>query len=479
MSNISSPVFVLIKNATVLTVDPQSQVLENTDILVKDGKIAALGQDLSTPFEDSVSVIDAQGCIVTPGFVDGHHHMWQQLLRGIATDWSLFDYTVNMRTIYGSLYTSEDVYLSTYVAALSLINNGVTSVLEHCHIINSPDHADAAVRALQDAGIRGTFCYGFYANPPLADQPDQKNFSHSLRLSDAARIRDKYFGRNDPADQLLTFGIAPDEPESLPIEETISQIKQSRDLGARLITMHVAMGPYDLARRGVVQQLADSGILGPDLVFSHGASFTNSELKAIQKSGASIVGTPDTELQMGMGFPIVFPAFDQGCRTCLGIDITSNQGNDFIAQMRLALQAQRALENEQAFPLSTSRKTSEVLRMGTLGGAEAMRMENLIGSVTVGKRADLVLVRCDDIENTPIGNPVGSVVFHSSVKDIDTVMIDGKIMKQNGKLTVDWGKLRDEVIRRADHIKADASKFNLSEAREKWRRIFQIETDNE
>ncbi|KPA35362.1 cytosine deaminase, partial [Fusarium langsethiae] len=99
MSNISSPVFVLIKNATVLTVDPQSQVLENTDILVKDGKIAALGQDLSTPFEDSVSVIDAQGCIVTPGFVDGHHHMWQQLLRGIATDWSLFDYTVNMRTI--------------------------------------------------------------------------------------------------------------------------------------------------------------------------------------------------------------------------------------------------------------------------------------------------------------------------------------------------------------------------------------------
>ncbi|KAF5683510.1 putative cytosine deaminase [Fusarium denticulatum] len=345
MSNTPSPNFALIKNATVLTVDPLHGTLANSDILIQDDRIVAIGQALPNPPESNITIIDGQECIVTPGFVDGHHHMWQQLLRGVATDWSLFDYTVNMRTIYGSLYTPEDVYLSTYVAALSLINNGVTSVLEHCHIINSPDHADAAVRALQDAGIRGTFCYGFYANPPLPDQVDARSFSHNLRLSDAARIRDKLFGQNDPAEQLLTFGVAPDEPESLPIEETITQIKQSRELGARIITMHVAMGPYDLARRQVVQSLANKGILGPHLVFSHGSSFTESELQAIKESGASIVGTPDTELQMGMGFPIVFQASDRGCRTCLGIDSTSNQGYDFIAQMRLALQAGRAQEN--------------------------------------------------------------------------------------------------------------------------------------
>jgi cytosine/adenosine deaminase-related metal-dependent hydrolase len=475
MSKALSPNFILIRNATVLTVDPRNGTLENSDILIKDDRIVAIGQTLPKPSESNVTIIDAQGCIVTPGFVDGHHHMWQQLLRGIATDWSLFDYTVNMRTIYGSLYTPEDVYLSTYVAALSLINNGVTSVLEHCHIINSPDHADAAVRALQDAGIRGTFCYGFYANPPLPNQPDQKAFSHMPRLSDAARIRDKYFGENDAAEQLLTFGIAPDEPESLPIEETIAQIRQSRELGARIITMHVAMGPYDLARRQIVQYLANEGMLGPDLVFSHGSSFTEGELQAIKESGASIVGTPDTELQMGMGFPIVFQAFDRGCHTCLGIDITSNQGNDFIAQMRLALQARRAQENEQAFPLSINRKTTGVLRMGTMGGAEVMRMEDLIGSITVGKKADLILIRCDDIENMPVGDPVGSVVFHSSVKDIDTVIIDGKIKKRNGKLTVDWERLREEVIRRADRIKADAAKIDLTAAKKRWMDIFHVE----
>ncbi|RBQ70440.1 hypothetical protein FVER14953_12253 [Fusarium verticillioides] len=432
------------------------------------------GQALPNPPEGNITIIDGQGCIVTPGFVDGHHHMWQQLLRGVATDWSLFDYTVNMRTIYGSLYTPEDVYLSTYVAALSLFNNGVTSVLEHCHTINSPDQADAAVRALHDAGIRGTFCYGFYANPPLPDQPDPRGFFHASRLSEAARIKNKFFGQNDPVEQLVTFGVAPNEPESLPIEDTITQVEQSRELGERIITMHVAMGPYDLARRQVEQSLANKGILGPDLVFSHGSSFTASELQAIKESDASIVGTPDTELQMGMGFPIVFQASDQGCRTCLGIDITSNQGNDFIAQMRLALQARRPQENDQGFPLSIKRKTEDVLRMGTLGGAEVMRMEDLIGSIAVGKKADLVLIRCDDIENIPVGDPVGSVVFHSSEKDIDTVIIDGNIKKWNGKLTVDWERLKEEVILRADRIRTEASKIDLTAARRRWMYIFHL-----
>ncbi|KAF4457107.1 putative cytosine deaminase [Fusarium austroafricanum] len=474
MANSSSVDYVLIKNATVLTVDAERGNLENCDILIKDDLITAIGQDLPQP-QGSVDIIQAQGCIVTPGFVDGHHHMWQQLLRGIATDWSLFDYMIHLRSIYGSLYTAEDVYLSTYVAALSLINNGVTSVLEHCHIINSPDHADAAVRALKDAGIRGTFCYGFYPNPPLPDQEQEKfeKFSHSARLDDAARVRTKYFGQNDAAEQLLTFGTAPDEPEAQPIEETIAQIKQSRNIGARIITMHVALGPYDLAHRQVVQHLADEGILGPDLVFSHGASFTDSEFNALKESGAAIVSTPDTELQMGMGFPIAFPATDRGCHACLGIDITSNQGNDFIAQMRLALQARRAQENEQSFPLSINRKTGDVLRLGTLGGAEVMRMENLIGSITVGKKADLVVIRCDDIESIPVGDPVGSVVFHSSMKDIDTVIIDGKIKKQDGKLVMDWEKVKEDVVRRSEGIKKDAAKFDLAAIRQKWLDVFQ------
>lgn len=475
MATTLSSDFLLIRGSTILTVDPENGNLDNCDILIHKDRIAAIGQNLQTPLTSEATVIDAQGCIIIPGFVNGHHHMWQQLLRGIATDWSLFDYLVNMRNLYGSLYTPEDVYLATYVAALSLLNNGVTTVLEPCHIINSPEHADAAVKALKDAGIRGTFCYGFYPNTgpsgDVASEGKSSDFPYSARLVDAARVRKQHFARNDPAEELLTFGIAPNEPESQSVEQTINEIAESRQLGARIITMHLAMGPSDGAHRQVVQQLDDAGCLGPDLVFSHGASLTDSEMEAIQTSEAGLVGTPDTELQMGMGFPAVFRARDKGCRTCLGLDITSNQGNDFIAQMRLALQAQRAQENEKGFPISIARKTSEVLRMGTLGGSEVMQPENLIGSISVGKKADLVILRCDDIETIPVLDPTSTVVFHSSSRHIDTVIVDGKIKKQHGELVADWLSLRDEVRRRAGEIQSQAAGYDISSIREKWFKI--------
>ncbi|KAJ4315953.1 hypothetical protein N0V84_008087 [Fusarium piperis] len=463
--------FILIKAATIITVNFEEDILEDCDILIQGDRIVAFGKNLSQPEGLTGEIIDGTDSIVIPGFVDGHHHMWQQMLRGVATDWSLLDYMINMRSVYGSLFTPEDVYLSTYVGALSLLNNGITTVLDHCHIINSPDHADAAVRALKDAGIRGTFCYGFYANPPSDDSGASSanaDFSHAERLADAARIRDKYFGDNHPGRQLLTFGIAPNEVEAQEFEDTAREIAEARDLGARIVTMHVAHGPMDLLHKRTVQKLAEAGALHSDLVFAHGASLTDSEIREICISGAGVVSTPDTELQMGMGFPVAFRASDGGCRAGLGIDITSNQGNDFIAQMRLALQTQRAMENEKRVPLTVSRKTSEILRMATIGGAEVMRIDDLVGCLVAGMKADVVMIKCNDIESSPVASATGAVVFNASVGHIDTVIVDGQVRKRNGKLVADWEPLRDELRHRAAAIKAEAAGHDLEAARERW-----------
>ncbi|GKU22892.1 unnamed protein product [Fusarium langsethiae] len=473
----SSSTYILIQNATVLS-DGDSPVLPSHDILIRNDRIIAVGQNLTEPSDGGLTRIAAGGAIAMPGFVDGHHHMWQQLLRGIATDWTLFDYLVNIRNMYGGIFTPDDVYLATYSAALSLLNNGVTTVLEHCHIINSPAHADAAVRALKDAGIRGTFCYGFYENPFMpglsSAETHLPDFTPDARNADAARVRKQYFGSNDPAQELLTFGTAPDEPEALPVEKTMEAIRKSRELGARLITMHVAMGPCDAAHRHIVQQLADADLLGPDLVFSHGASFTESELDAINASGAGIVGTPDTELQMGMGFPVVFRAKDAGCHACLGIDITSNQNNDFMAQMRLALQVQRALQNKQGgYPIKIARKTSEVLRMGTLGGAEVLQLDHIIGTLEVGKKADILLISRDDIDSLPTNDIVGSVVFHTSPSHIHTVIVDGKIKKTGGKLVEDVTEIRERVQKRGAEMMAQTCEHDLADSRQKWLQLLQ------
>ncbi|KAJ6151371.1 hypothetical protein N7470_007965 [Penicillium chermesinum] len=460
-----------------MAIDATAGVLSNCDVLLENDAIRATGPNLDVPSDVSLTVIDATNCIVVPGFVNGHHHLWQHLIRGVSTDWSLFDYLVSIRSLYGSVYTADDVELAYYAGALDLLNNGVTCILEHSHIINSPEHADAAIRGLKKAGIRGTFCYGFYENPPIdgchVPGVDLNKFDQAQRVRDARRVREVHFTNNNPAEELLTFGIAPTEPESQPLDETVRQILLSRDLGARITTMHVAMGPYDTAHQEVVQHLANEHILGPDLVFSHGASLTDSELDSIRSTGAGVVSTPDTELQMGMGFPVAFRATDKGCNACLGLDITSNQGNDFMTQMRLALQVQRAVDNQGGLPLAIRRKTAEVLRMGTLGGAEVLRVDHLVGSIAVGKKADLVIFRCDDISTLPVHDPTATVIFHTSSANIDTVIVNGRIVKKDGRLVgADWPSVRSAVLSQSERIKAQAAKVDLGAARAKWLEVF-------
>lgn len=174
------------------------------------------------------------------------------------------------------------------------------------------------------------------------------------------------------------------------------------------------------------------------------------------------------------GILIVWKAADLACRACLGLDITSNHGTDFMTQMRLALQTQRARENEQTVHRDVRRKTADVLRMATLGGAEVMQMESLIGSIVPGKKADLVIFRCDDINTVLVVGPVGTVVFHATPDNIDTVIIDGKIVKQDGQLLgVDWQSLRDQIVRRSGRLRDQAAKVDMGKAEFQFRSLFE------
>ncbi|KAK4939291.1 hypothetical protein LTR10_020380 [Elasticomyces elasticus] len=433
----------LIKNATVISVDDTIGIQMNSDILVQDGLIKDIGPNLIS--RHNGEVFDATDCIVSPGFVDTHHHMWQQLIRGVTTDWSLANYLDNIRNIYGSLYTPDDVYTANHFAALDLINNGITTVIDHCHILNSSKHTDAAIKGLKDAGIRGTWCYGFYRNPGRSDLPGfdpdittPAGFDHQARRQDAKRAREEHFPENNPEKQLLTFGGAPTEAEGMTEEALRDEIDFFRSIGARVVTMHVAIGNYAAS------------------------SFTDSELDLIKNTGSGISATPETELQMGMGHPIAFRAAEVGCHVGLGIDITSNQSNDMLALMRLLLQAERGKrhrENPGTVPIDIQPKSEEALYMATMGGAKSIGLDHIIGSITPGKRADLVITRCDDMNVVPVTKPVGALMYNAHVGNIDTVLINGKIVKKDGKVVgVDWPKLREDVRTRTARMLDIAAK---------------------
>jgi cytosine/adenosine deaminase-related metal-dependent hydrolase len=452
-----SPDPVLIRNARILSMVDGAQELRG-DILIEDGRIAALGVVKAPP---DAETLDAKGAIVMPGFVDCHRHVWQTQLRTAAGDWSLFDYLARMRLLYSAFYTPEDVYLGNYVGALEAINAGITTLVDHCHILNSPEHTTEAVRGLSDAGTRAIFCYGLFSNPkshvPFVVETDQ-----SWRHADARRLRAETLASDDAR---ILFGLAPNEPEGASDEVLAADLRLARDLDAHAISCHVAMGAYDGGRQ-VVRKLHAAGLLDARLLFVHGASLTDEEFDLIAAAGAGICSTPETELQMGMGDPIAFKARAAGARASLGIDIVSNYSGDMFSQMRMMIQSARARANAAVAsrgraPRAITIPAREVLRLATLGGAESLHLESRIGTLELGKQADLILIRTDTIAMTPATDATAAVIFNASAADVDSVMVAGRWLKRGGVLLgVDWPQTRARLERSAERVLTAAGEID-------------------
>ncbi|KAL1901057.1 hypothetical protein Sste5346_002124 [Sporothrix stenoceras] len=475
----------MFRNATVISVDETIGTVPNCDVYVEDGVIKEVGPKLELPpsGKADVEVIDATNAILSPGFVDTHRHMWQTQLRTITGDFTLTDYVVNIRNRYGSTYTPDDVFLGNLCGALESLDSGITCVLDHSHIMNSPAHSDAAVEGLKASRIRGCFCYGLYVNPATSDPATSKGTQRAeqtaeeeraegkWRYNDAARLRKTAFSPSNSPTDLLRFGFAPTEVERAPLEQSVDELLYGRSLGAALITAHVALGTYDMGSH-IVRGLAERNLLGPDLVFSHGTCLAPDEIQAISQAGSSISSTPDTELQMGMGRPIAIAAEAQGCTTSLGVDIVSNSPGDMFVQMRLLLQSQR-YANDGDLPPAPTKMTvtcAEVLRIATLGGAKAMGVGEVTGSITPGKKADLLLTRCDSLRMTPVHQPEVALVLYANSSDIDSVFVDGvrvkkdgKILPASGRAELDWPVLRERLRASAAGIMERSNLIPLDE----------------
>lgn len=432
------------------------------DLLVEGERIAAVGPGLKAA---DAEVIDARDCVILPGLVDAHRHVWQTALRTVAADWSLFDYAVGIRYGYAGWYRPEDVYLGNLVGALEALDAGVTTVVDHCHVLHSPEHADAALAGLREAGIRAVFCYGTFESPAhaIGVAPPPRDW----RPADARRVRRELLAADEA---LVRFGLAPAEAEIMPFDLLAEEIRLARELGALRISCHVAMGPYDHGAR-LVARLAAAGLLGPDLLFVHGAALGDDELRLLRESGAALAVTPETELQMGMGFPVAARASAAAVRTGLGVDIVSSSAGDLLLQARLALQTARAVANAAhgaagRAPARIAPTVEWALRLATSGGAAATGLDSAIGTLEPGKQADLIVVRTDALHLTPAPDAAAALVLGARPEDIDTVMVGGRIRKRRGRLLgVDWPLLRQRVLACAERLRAGFARLDLEPVR--------------
>ena len=436
----------LIRNGRVLTMDPALGDFDSADVLIEDDTIVAVGPNLGVL---DAEIIDASNHIVLPGFIDTHRHTWQSLFRGICSDWTLGDYYFGMRLGISPAYTADDVRLGNFYGAVDALNSGVTTLLDFSHCNNTPDHSDGAVQGLLQSGIRASFCYGFFESSPERSQFGD----HTARLADFHRIADTYFA----SDGRLTLGVSLSEIFGLPWADTVSELAAARERKALLVN-HAGCVFGSALCNGILE-MDQMGLLGPDMVHVHCCSFGDAEWEALARSGGRVSISSQTEMNMGFGRPVFQRCRQHGIAPTLSADVISLNSGDLWHELRFGLSCARAdaadpINAAGQMPDAVALPAREALKWTTVNAAEAMGLGDRIGSLTPGKRADLQIIGGPALEQHPVLDPYATLVFQTSAADVRTVIVDGRVVKRDGILTVtDRASLTAEVDAASERIR--------------------------
>jgi 5-methylthioadenosine/S-adenosylhomocysteine deaminase len=453
---------ILIRGGYVLTQDPQLGELIGADVLIDGDRIAEVGRDLSAA---DARTIDATGDVVIPGFIDTHRHTWETSIRTSAPDYALITYFSAILDKFAPHYRPDDVYAGNLWGALECINAGITTLVDWSHIMNTPDHADAAIHGLQESKLRSVFAYGF-GNTSLVDWWFGPDYQGSVLTSDgpdARRIRKQYFNSDDG---LITMALATRGPNFCKPEVVRHDWELAKELGLN-ITVHVAMDRFGYTKLQVAG-LRDMDLLYPNTTYIHASHFTDEEWALVRDSGGNVSFAPQIEIQMGHGWAPAVTALAYNVPIGLSSDVATTASADQFTQMHAIFGSERGRKHQESWEadldgleaspgLITSR---QVLEWATLGGAKVAGIADRTGSLTPGKKADLVIIDGSAVNVAPIIDPVGAVVCAADVSNVKTVLVDGEILKEDFRLTASLDGPRKAVEGSRDYL---VSKFGVPE----------------
>ncbi len=420
----------LFKGGTIVTMDPKVPNLAIGDVLVDDGRIAAVGTALSA---DNAETIDAAGSIVMPGLVDAHHHMWLGAMRRLMPDVDdLFAYIDVVAETLGPHYRPLDMHLSTRLTAVASLDAGITTIIDACHSSRSPEHTDAALDALAFSGIRALHMVG----AAMDKQASSEHLPGDLKRLAAT------WNSGDGLVRVGLFG-----------QLNLGWWKVARSLDMRILTEFIG----DLAKLG--PEFAEHGVLGPHNIFNHCTRIPEETWKLFAAAGVNVTVNPRSDALFGFDDESFAyqKAVDHGLTPAIGIDIDTAFGSDLFGEMHALFGQQRSamcyrrFRGEASVPAPIS--VEAVLKAATVNGARAAGLESEIGTLTPGKQADIIMVRTDGVAVFPVTNAIGTIVQAVERSDVDTVMVAGEIRKRAGKLVgEDVTKLRAEVNASRDHL---------------------------
>lgn len=419
----------LISGATILSMDGTVGDLPKGDILVEDDRILAIAPVLQA---DDAELVDAEGRIAVPGFVNAHMHTWQTGLRSLAADWTLLEYFRWVHAGLATRFRPEDIGVATLVGALGQIDAGTTTLVDWCHNNPTPEHTDAAVEALAQSGVRAAF---FHGSPKPDPKPGEPHFSEVPHpRAEIERLRRGMFSGEDG---LMTLGLAILGPHYSTLEVARADFRLAREFGL-VASMHQGGGAAKTP--GGWETLLDEGLVGPGINVVHGNDLSDALFSALVDQGASFSVTPENEMTQGHGFPVTGRLLKRGVAPSLGVDLESVLAGDMMGVARIALGMQRVLDNTDsrrdtgAIPPTSTVRVRQALEWITIEGARMLGQEARIGSLAPGKQADITLIDARALHLQPVHDPVATVVMQAGRGDVEAVMIAGRFRKKNGKL---------------------------------------------
>jgi 5-methylthioadenosine/S-adenosylhomocysteine deaminase len=428
------------RNATVLTMNDAHAIERDADVLIDGERIAAVGPRLDVPAH--TTEIDASGGILMPGMIDTHRHMWQTAMRGYGADWTLTQYFVWYYLNWGKVFRPQDIYAGNLLAALEAIDAGVTTTVDWSHGLQTVDHAEAAVDALTEVPGRFVLAYGNIQQGPW-------------EWSAAPEFRDFVSRRFGTANDMLGFQMAFDVTGDPAFPEKAA-FEVARDLGVP-VTTHA--GVWGATNDDGIRLMHENGFMTPSTIYVHAATLTRDSYNRIAATGGSASVSTESEQSAGQGYPPTWQLRDHGIPVSLSMDTSVWWSGDLFSAMRTTLGADRSREHLEAHAKQETvtnfhLRAEEVVDWATRGGSKALGLDSLVGSIEAGKKADLVLLKNDDSPVMfPVLNPYGHVAFQAQRGDVHTVVVNGRVVKQDHKLVgTDLGKARRVVEETVDYL---------------------------
>src|SRR5256884_5776672 len=439
----------LFTNATVITMNPKRHIISSGAVAIQGNGIVAVGKaDVLSRQFDGDELIDLQGNLVIPGLIDTHVHLAQALIRGCADDMSLIQWLCERVWVLQGNFTEDDGYVSARLCIAEMLKSGTTTFLES--MLAHRYGFNGMARAVDETGIRACLAgivmdIGTYATQSNAMHPGMIE-SRETSLLGVLDMHSKWEGA---ANERIHVWFGPRTPGGVTSElyREMSELARQRNMG---ITMHLAeveadkiflTEKYDLSPVYYAERV---GLLGPRTVLVHMVWLNQDDIAKLAGTETHVSHNPSSNSKLASGVCKVPQMLASGVNVALGCDGgPSNNDYDLIREMKLAAIIHKAVTND---PLIVPAET--VLEMATINGARALGLEQEIGSLEAGKKADLVVVDLNRLHIVPSMNPVSTLVYAATGGEVEMVVVDGQVLVEQGNLlTMD----EDEVIEQAHH----------------------------